>query len=155
MYLIQTLLQEKHQSLQLGEQAKNVITASTHFQKNKTRRGGVWPPYRVSSWIGKPYKKNCRKILNALWLHYSAIILSSAARQFPLCLFRLRLLGLGHESFIIRFIANIAIFLSTFLLSFSTNHNFLFILLLNKLWLLLGLPNEQRSEKLCQVSPRL
>lgn len=154
MYLIQTLLQEKHQSLQLGEQAKNVITASTHFQKNKTRRGGVWPPYRVSSWIGKPYKKNCRKILNALWLHSSAIILSEA-RQFWLGLFGLRLLGLGHESFIVRFIANISIFLTTFLLSFSTNHNFPFILLLYKLWLLLGLPNEQRSEKLCQVSPRI
>lgn len=80
------------------------------------------------------------------------ILLVLAASQFPLGLLGFGLLELGNESFIVGFIAVIAaillILLTAFLLSSSTNHNFPLILLLDRLGLLPGLPNEQRSEKI-------
>lgn len=116
----------------------------SNFKRRQSKRGGVWHHTGLAvDW--KTFKKT-EKFLKTLckgWLYHSVFILSP--RQFPLSLCGLELLGVaGHDT--IRFITTIAIFLTTPLLSFPTYHNFPFILL-NELWLLFGLPNEQRSEK--------
>jgi len=66
-------------------------------------------------------------------MHILAITLCRAVRQFPFSLLGFGLLELGNESIVIGFINVITFLLTMFLLSFSTNHNFAFVLLFDRL----------------------